>query len=720
MILLMVLTLLAISGMNTATVELQMAGNMQYSQNAFQAAETGIELAMASGSHNTARRCHASHRDHRYLTPTRPPLVPMPNGTTPVPTGGYSMGGGTGSRPITLISPARAPRRAMRLVNTQSFYVVGPSEDLIVTERARRHSMYRQLISAPPFGSPSAWPMRSRCSSARSSRPRRRSAFPSRVPGSIDARGCLQCKSIRMASACDCALLRRQGSSDAHAAAQLRAGPELQHGGFRPVDPAVVTAHRRFGQVARHRLVNRIGLITRISIMRIADTLITLTASALLVPVRRHDLGGRHRDLTGQPPTAAEGDRTSVRHRHVGQHGHEVDAGTVRPGETRPARGSAPPIASTGSKRARRRNADVRAPPAGSRRRIRLQDRGRPDRRARSACRSSTAAALATGANSKWDDAAPRQHETPSSARTTPIRQWSAARRQQASRRTARTDRSATTAASSSTGPATRTGTSLLLVELAELVLQRAHRRQDAPGDHAGSGRGHAEPLSDVNVGLMRFSSDGEGGMVLHEMAHDRPRRATGARCTRATISAADGNTPLSETMLEAHLYWAGDTSASGLRQPRLAGSDSVNASRSAERTLHSSPLGNACQKNFIVLLTDGDPTDTGRRDDHRSLPIRTLGNLTTGNAAGTCTENGGRHRGAATTGDGSAWTISRSTCSSNVATMGGRRSALSRRKRHDLHGRLRQRHERLGDQLLGATARAAAVRSTRPATRHR
>lgn len=45
LILLMVLTLLAVSGMNTSTVELQMAGNMQYAQNAFQAAETGIEIA---------------------------------------------------------------------------------------------------------------------------------------------------------------------------------------------------------------------------------------------------------------------------------------------------------------------------------------------------------------------------------------------------------------------------------------------------------------------------------------------------------------------------------------------------------------------------------------------------------------------------------------------------------------------------------------------------
>jgi Tfp pilus assembly protein PilX len=42
--LLLVLTLLAIAGMNTSTLELQMAGNVQFRQNAFQAAETGLGI----------------------------------------------------------------------------------------------------------------------------------------------------------------------------------------------------------------------------------------------------------------------------------------------------------------------------------------------------------------------------------------------------------------------------------------------------------------------------------------------------------------------------------------------------------------------------------------------------------------------------------------------------------------------------------------------------
>jgi type IV pilus assembly protein PilX len=52
MLLLLVLTLLAISGMNTASLELAMAGNAQYSQNAFQASEAGIEQAFRAATLN--------------------------------------------------------------------------------------------------------------------------------------------------------------------------------------------------------------------------------------------------------------------------------------------------------------------------------------------------------------------------------------------------------------------------------------------------------------------------------------------------------------------------------------------------------------------------------------------------------------------------------------------------------------------------------------------
>jgi len=52
LMLLAVLTLLAVSGMNSASLEFVMAGNEQYRSNAFQAAEAGIAQSIATGTFN--------------------------------------------------------------------------------------------------------------------------------------------------------------------------------------------------------------------------------------------------------------------------------------------------------------------------------------------------------------------------------------------------------------------------------------------------------------------------------------------------------------------------------------------------------------------------------------------------------------------------------------------------------------------------------------------
>jgi type II secretory pathway component PulK len=54
LLLLLVLTLLAISGMNSASLEFIMAGNEQYRSNAFQASEAGIEQTIQQGAFNPA------------------------------------------------------------------------------------------------------------------------------------------------------------------------------------------------------------------------------------------------------------------------------------------------------------------------------------------------------------------------------------------------------------------------------------------------------------------------------------------------------------------------------------------------------------------------------------------------------------------------------------------------------------------------------------------
>ncbi len=53
LMLLVVITVLAVSGMNTATTELAMARNDLTAENAFQAAETGLENALNQGRFNT-------------------------------------------------------------------------------------------------------------------------------------------------------------------------------------------------------------------------------------------------------------------------------------------------------------------------------------------------------------------------------------------------------------------------------------------------------------------------------------------------------------------------------------------------------------------------------------------------------------------------------------------------------------------------------------------
>lgn len=125
LILLLVLTLLAISGMNTATLELQMAGNAQYGQNAFQAAETGIERTMYSGSYNASPGSEIpvdAPTDHfkavmRYNEK---------NGATDIPEGGYSMGVSTGFKAYHFeITSTGTSARGATATHVQSFYIKG-------------------------------------------------------------------------------------------------------------------------------------------------------------------------------------------------------------------------------------------------------------------------------------------------------------------------------------------------------------------------------------------------------------------------------------------------------------------------------------------------------------------------------------------------------------------------------------------------------------------
>lgn len=130
LILLLILTVLAISGMTTASLELQMAGNAQYQERAFQAADTGIERAIAQQVYSTATPTTVTATSADVTASegdTFEAVVEFDNvgGVTSVPGGGYSLGTGLQAYHFVVTSRGESARGATS-EHVQSFYVVGP------------------------------------------------------------------------------------------------------------------------------------------------------------------------------------------------------------------------------------------------------------------------------------------------------------------------------------------------------------------------------------------------------------------------------------------------------------------------------------------------------------------------------------------------------------------------------------------------------------------
>ncbi len=130
--------------------------------------------------------------------------------------------------------------------------------------------------------------------------------------------------------------------------------------------------------------------------------------------------------------------------------------------------------------------------------------------------------------------------------------------------------------------------------------------------------------ISGVNMGLMRYSNNGgsgdasaEGGMVTFPVTPVETARSQ----LEASINSntADGSTPLSETLFEAQQYFAGRPVFFGIDSQIRPGEPlpSVPESRlSADPAFYRSPAELSCQKNFVVYLTDGEPTQDNSADD--------------------------------------------------------------------------------------------------------
>jgi type IV pilus assembly protein PilX len=134
LILLVVITVLAISGMNTATTEIAMARNDQNNENAFQAAETGLENALSQGRWDTL----AVSNLPQYVSPTGHEFVDARvefEDSTLVPDKAFSLGVGSGIAAYHFLATSQAESkrdtggttdRDASAVHTQAFYVVGP------------------------------------------------------------------------------------------------------------------------------------------------------------------------------------------------------------------------------------------------------------------------------------------------------------------------------------------------------------------------------------------------------------------------------------------------------------------------------------------------------------------------------------------------------------------------------------------------------------------
>ncbi len=143
------------------------------------------------------------------------------------------------------------------------------------------------------------------------------------------------------------------------------------------------------------------------------------------------------------------------------------------------------------------------------------------------------------------------------------------------------------------------------------------------------------DEMENVNIGMMKYDIAytqrpgwqddydllGQGGMVVHPISDLASNKSD--LVTRINNIHHFGSTPLAETYYEAGLYFTGGKVDFGLDswhsfedngttwlQPLLSHPDSYTGSN------YDSPFKGACQRNFIVYLSDGAPTYDANAED--------------------------------------------------------------------------------------------------------
>jgi type IV pilus assembly protein PilY1 len=123
------------------------------------------------------------------------------------------------------------------------------------------------------------------------------------------------------------------------------------------------------------------------------------------------------------------------------------------------------------------------------------------------------------------------------------------------------------------------------------------------------------DSISGVNVGLATFNANNgndingqptDGGRVIFAMQDITTGRA--AMKTAIDGLAPNGYTPLSETLYEMEHYYAGTDVVWGQ-------SGTLDARDPNNSLVYKSPINQNCQKNYVVYLTDGEPTKDDAAD---------------------------------------------------------------------------------------------------------
>ena len=124
--------------------------------------------------------------------------------------------------------------------------------------------------------------------------------------------------------------------------------------------------------------------------------------------------------------------------------------------------------------------------------------------------------------------------------------------------------------------------------------------------------KGLTTALNNVNLGLMSFNVN-DGGKI--DIAVDSITNTRTSIQNKLDSYTASTNTPLTEALYEAAMYFRGDTSKWGV------GKSVTGSFKDGSTDTYQTPMEASCQKNHIILFTDGQPwNDTSSSKDVEDL----------------------------------------------------------------------------------------------------